>query len=234
MVSEVELGAAFAAGLISFLSPCVLPLVPTYITYLTGASAGEPHAPAVRRKVLLNALAFVLGFSLIFVAFGLTASALGQFLGLYSRLIRRVSGVLIIFMGLYMTGLFDLSWLERERRLAVPAFSAGPARSLLVGVTFSAGWTPCIGPILTAILAVAANGETATFGAWLLGLYALGLGLPFLVAALSLAVLTRLLQKVKPHLGRVRVASGVLLMAMGVMVYTNSFFALSGYVNWKF
>lgn len=238
-MDQVTFGLAFVAGLVSFISPCVVALVPTYLTYLAGTSFSDLESRTViqktRRRVLLNAIAFVTGFSIVFIAFGMTASVLGQALITYSPLLRRVSGVLIIGMGFYMMGVLHVPWFDRTRKMTVSSGGqAGPGRSLLLGATFSAGWTPCIGPILASILMVAGNSDTLQAGTLLLAVYSLGLAVPFLVAALFLNSMMRFLKKLGPHLGRIRVASGALLVVVGVMVYTNQFVRLSGLVNWSF
>lgn len=222
---------AFLAGLISFLSPCVLPLVPTYLTYLAGGAAevtgqtggdGAAVPPRLRRTVLVNAVMFIAGFSLIFIAFGATATALGQFLLLQSPAIRKVSAVIVIALGLSMTGLLPLPWLQRDMRVAAGG-SGGAVGSFLLGLSFAAGWTPCIGPILAAILALASQSATLGQGMSLLVVYSLGLAVPFLAAAIFLGRAVAWFRRLYKHMRTVQIVSGVLLVVIGVMLWTNTF-----------
>ena len=185
---NVTFVAALLAGMLSFLSPCVLPLVPPYLVYLTGTSlerlAGAETKPQVRRETIAAAILFVLGFSTVFVALGASASAIGGLLRIYAGPLSIVAGVGIIIMGLHFLGLTPIAWLMREKRLEM-AKPVGLWGAYLMGFAFALGWTPCIGPILAAILAVAASETTLAKGAGLLAVYSLGLGVPFLVAALA-------------------------------------------------
>lgn len=220
---------ALGAGLASFVSPCVLPLVPTYITYLTGVSLDEltSYKQINRALVLANALAFVFGFSVVFVFLGLSASLVGQFL-LRNRLIfRKLAGVVIILLGLHMTGVFRFLFLMQEKRFNIVPKRVGVLNSFLLGIAFSFGWTPCIGPILGTILMVAGMEARAAQGAWLLALYSLGLVIPFLIAALGIAWLLPYFRKIRRHMRAIEVASGVLLIAVGVMVYLDYFTRLA-------
>ncbi|WP_165859244.1 cytochrome c biogenesis CcdA family protein [Desulfofundulus salinus] len=230
---NVSLGAAFLAGLVSFLSPCVLPLIPTYMAYLTGVSVTELTAPGTARLrflLLTNALLFVAGFSLVFVALGLSASALGKLLLRHQNLLRQVSGLLIIFFGLHMAGLLRLNWLMREKRVHFVPQRAGWINSLVMGMAFSAGWVPCISPILASILLLAGQSESLIQGAYLLVTYALGLALPFLIAALGLGHMVQALRRHASLLPLVTRVGGWLMVGVGLLVLTNSFARLSGYV----
>jgi cytochrome c-type biogenesis protein len=230
---NVSLGTAFLAGLVSFLSPCVLPLIPTYLAYLAGVSVTELAAPGTARLRLLlltNALLFVAGFSLVFVALGLSASALGKLLLRHQNLLRQISGVLIIFFGLHMAGLLRLKWLMKEKRVHFIPQKAGWLNSLLMGMAFSAGWVPCIGPILASILLLAGQSESLTRGACLLASYSLGLALPFLIAALGVGHLVQALRRHASLLPLVARLGGWLLIGMGLLVLTNAFARLSSFV----
>lgn len=236
--SEVGFAFAFLAGLVSFVSPCVLPLVPTYVAYLAGESFGAVRSGEAglreRAAVMVNALAFVAGFSAVFIAFGLGASAVGQFLASNATAIRKVSGVVVVAMGLHLLGVLPLPWLDRERRLQAGGSGGGVINSWLIGVSFAAGWTPCIGPVLASILALASSARTMAAGAWLLAAYAAGLAVPFLVTAAALGRMRVWFTRLGPHLKRVEQASGALLVGIGIMLYTNTFLRLSGWFSWGF
>ncbi|MBO8141696.1 MAG: sulfite exporter TauE/SafE family protein [Firmicutes bacterium] len=233
---QITFPLAFGAGIVSFVSPCVLPLIPAYVTYLTGSSLEELESSGgrARSRLFLNGLFFVLGFSIVFVAMGMGASAVGRFLTEHLPLVRRLGGLAVIAFGLYMMGVWRALALDRERRFKVPVRSPGPLNSLLLGATFSAGWTPCIGPVLGSVLVLASTASTAVQGGLLLLAYAAGLAVPFLVLTVSLHRLWPWLRRLLPHAERIRVASGVLLVILGVMVYTNSFVLLNNYFSWGF
>jgi cytochrome c-type biogenesis protein len=222
---HVTIAAALAAGMLSFLSPCVLPLVPPYLVYLTGTSlerlADAEPVPRVKRETLTAALLFVLGFSTVFVALGASASAIGAVLRAYSGEFAILAGVVIIIMGLHFLGLTPIALLMREKRLEVPK-PAGLSGAYLMGLAFAFGWTPCIGPILAAILAVAASEETVAKGAGMLAVYSLGLGIPFIIAALAVEPFAAFLARFRAHLGLVEKAMGGLLVLTGVAFLTGS------------
>ena len=222
---NVPILAALAAGMLSFLSPCVLPLVPPYLVYLTGASlerfADAESAPRVRRETLAAAFLFVLGFSTVFVALGASASAIGAVLRAYSSELAVLAGIAIIVMGLHFLGLTPIAWLMREKRLAV-AKPVGLWGAYLMGLAFALGWTPCIGPILAAILAVAAAEATVLKGAGLLAVYSLGLGVPFVVAALAVEPFAAFLARFRAYLGVVEKVMGGLLVLTGIAFLTGA------------
>ena len=222
---NVPIFAALAAGTLSFLSPCVLPLVPPYLVYLTGTSLerfadAEPE-PRVLRETLGAALLFVLGFSTVFVALGASASAIGAELRAYSGELAVLAGIAIIAMGLHFLGLTPIAWLMREKRLAVPR-PVGLWGAYLMGLAFAFGWTPCIGPILAAILAVAAAETTVLKGAGLLAVYSVGLGVPFVAAALAVEPFAAFLARFRAHLGLVEKAMGGLLVLTGIAFLTGA------------
>jgi cytochrome c-type biogenesis protein len=233
--SHLSIGIAFVAGLASFLSPCVLPLVPIYLAQLVGPSVYQ--APSSRKEPLerlatfLHATTFVIGFTLAFVALGATASALGSFLRDHQVVIREIGGVLLILIGLHLTGLLKIPFLYYQKR-----FQYQPARpsyyaSLLIGIIFAIAWSPCIGPILGSILVLAASSATLRQGVFLLLAYSLGLGVPFLLLGLGLDQLSQLLKWLKPHLGKIEIATGVLMMVVGVMIFFNLLLYLNSYFN---
>jgi cytochrome c-type biogenesis protein len=222
---NVTIVAALLAGMLSFLSPCVLPLVPPYLVYLTGTSlerfADAEAEPRVRRDTIAAATLFVLGFSTVFVALGASASAIGGLLRIYAGPLSIVAGVGIIVMGLHFLGLTPIAWLMREKRLEM-AKPVGLWGAYLMGFAFALGWTPCIGPILAAILAVAASQATLTKGAGLLAVYSLGLGVPFLVAAFAVEPFAAFLARFRAHLGLVEKAMGGLLVLTGIAFLTGT------------
>lgn len=226
-MADVTYPVAVGAGLISFLSPCVLPLVPPYLCYLAGASLDELTASdkldnALAKRVLFASIAFVLGFTTVFVILGAAASVLGQLLRAHLNTLAIVAGVMIIIMGLHFLGVFKISALYKEARYQ-PARPAGTIGAYLMGVAFAFGWTPCIGPVLSAILAVAAVQGTVGEGALLLAAYSLGLGIPFIAAAFAVKPFLNWMQKFRRHIGTVEKAMGGLLVVTGIMFITGSF-----------
>lgn len=220
---DVPIWAAFAAGLLSFLSPCVLPLVPPYLCFMTGATLDDlSKGGASSRHTMLAALLFVLGFSTVFIALGAGASAIGQVLREHLTLLAQVAGVFIILMGLHFLGVFKLAALNREKRYHHQAKPAGLIGSYAIGLAFAFGWTPCIGPVLAAILAVAAAEDSVARGAGLLAVYSAGLGVPFLIAAFGVERFLGFFRRFRGHLGTVERVMGGLLVVTGVMFLTGS------------
>ncbi len=229
-MSDVSVPAAALAGLVSFLSPCVLPLVPGYLAYASGTSltpAAGPSAVPLGR-VVAGASAFVLGFTTVFVLLGASATAVGRFLTMQSGLFEKAAGALILLFGLHLLGVLRIPWLYREQRLR----PTGAPRSLLgsyaIGMAFAFGWTPCIGPILAAVLALAALRQTVWQGMGLLTVYSLGLGLPFLAAALAAGYLARFLARFPRFYPAVEITSGLLLIAIGALIFAGKLTWLSG------
>ena len=226
MLPDASLMAAFLAGLLSFVSPCVLPLVPSYVTYLTGLSlsqltnAGERHL--TRKTIILNALLFIAGFSGVFIAFGASASLLGQWLSDYQDLVRRVGGVLIVLFGLYLMGIVKLTVLMRERRFHFHSRPAGYAGSILIGAAFAAGWTPCVGPVLGTVLMYASTTETMMDGVTLLSYYSMGLGLPMLAVALAVDRFLVYFKQARAYLGTISTGSGMILVVFGIILMANA------------
>ncbi|HLH93377.1 MAG TPA: cytochrome c biogenesis protein CcdA [Xanthobacteraceae bacterium] len=224
MSSDVSIAAALLAGLLSFLSPCVLPLVPPYLVYLAGASLerfaeAEPE-PRVRRETILAALLFVAGFSTVFVALGASASVIGVLIRRYSAELAIAAGIIIIIMGLHFLGLTRIAPMMREKRWEM-AKPVGLWGAYVMGLAFAFGWTPCIGPILAAILAVAASKETVAKGAGLLAVYSAGLGIPFLIAAFAVEPFAAFLARFKRHVAKVERAMGMLMVLTGVAFLTG-------------
>jgi cytochrome c-type biogenesis protein len=226
---SLSLTVSFVAGLLSFLSPCVLPLIPSYITFITGLSLED--ATHARRLALTHSLLFVLGFTLIFLALGAGATMLGGLLGARRVWLARAGGVLIILFGLYLLGLFNIGVLARERRIHLADKPLGYLGTVFVGVAFGAGWTPCLGPILGSILTLTAS--TADFRKGMLHLfaYSLGLAVPFLAAAVGLQYFLTFFTKVRSKMIWVSRVAGVLLIAIGVLLVTNYFMILASYLQ---
>jgi cytochrome c-type biogenesis protein len=220
---------AFAAGLLSFLSPCVLPLVPSYVGFLTGMTL--PEVTGRRRVVLTHALLFVGGFSLVFILLGASATALGRALNYYQVWLQRIGGVLIILFGLLCLGVFNLRLLSQERRFHLERKPVGYLGSVLVGMAFAAGWTPCIGPVLGAILGLAATSTDVSRGMLLLAVYSAGLALPFLVAALAVDSFLDWFQRFRRYLPWVMRISGVMLIFVGILLLTGEFTRLAGWLQ---
>jgi len=228
---SVSYAAAALAGGISFLSPCVLPLVPPYLCFIAGTSledmTSEQPAPRVTARVMLAALLFVLGFTTVFVALGATASLFGQMVREHLTLLSQIAGVVIIIMGLHFLGVFRLAFLNREARYHHDQRPAGLVGAYVVGLAFAFGWTPCIGPVLATILSLAATEENVSQGALLLAIYSLGLGVPFLAAAAGTRAFLGFMQRFRRHLGLVEKIMGGLLVLAGIMFLTGTMTNLS-------
>lgn len=222
---NISFFGAFFAGLLSFLSPCVLPLIPSYITYITGLSFAdlqEEHpAHKVRQQTVIHSLMFIAGFTIVFVLLGASATFIGGFLQEHMALIRKVGGVLIIIFGIHVTGLVPIHALLGEKRVSIQRKPAGYLGSLLVGLAFAAGWTPCIGPILASILMVAATEDTVYHGIALLLTYSMGLAIPFFLSALAMHKFLVLFNRFKKHIRIFEIVTGLFLIVVGVMIFTN-------------
>ncbi|HDS17236.1 MAG TPA: cytochrome c biogenesis protein CcdA [Proteobacteria bacterium] len=233
--SNVSLLIAFTAGIFSFVSPCVLPLIPSYLTYITGISFDElvddNRSRAVRQRTILHSLFFILGFTLIFVSLGASATFVGSFFQTNQELIRRVGGVIVIFLGIHITGLVKLRLLEREKRFEFNDKPLGYLGSVLVGIAFAAGWTPCIGPILASILLYAGTSGNVAGGIFLLAAYSLGLGLPFLVSALAFNSFLAYFSRFNRYLRVVSLVSGIFLIVIGLLLVFDYLSIFSRYLN---
>ena len=221
-MSSVSIVAAFGAGLLSFLSPCVVPLVPVYLASLCGPEILEPKASRSRIPIFLHSLSFVAGFSIIFITLGAIAGLTGFAISLNVALLNRIAGSLLIAFGLFMLAVPKLAWLNYEKRLTPSLGNAtGYLRSLLIGAIFSLAWTPCVGPILGGILALALDSATAWSGASLLAIYSLGLGLPFLIIGIAFDYVIPLLRRIRRYSNLIYVIGGLLLITVGVLILTN-------------
>lgn len=229
---NISMIGAFVAGLLSFLSPCVLPLIPSYITYITGLSFSDLQAEhpshKVRQQTIIHSLLFIAGFTCVFVLLGASATFLGDFLQEHKTAIRRIGGVMIIIFGIHVSGLFDIGLLLGEKKLTLHRKPAGYLGSFVVGVVFAAGWTPCIGPILATILAVAA---TEGRGVWLLLAYSMGLAIPFFLASLALHQFLVFFKRFKRHIRLFEVVTGVFMVIVGILIFTNSLVMISRYTS---
>lgn len=220
----------FFEGMASFLSPCVLPLIPAYMTYLTGQSAEIMiKDPKAHKALIINSLAFIMGFSIIFILLGAVATKLGSYLLRNQYVIQKISAILIIIFGLFHAGFIPIKIFNYEKRLHVKPANQGFIPSMLIGMGFSIGWTPCIGPILTSVLILAANTQTLATGILLLATYALGLGLPFLVLAVGIRYLWKYLKVMNRYMGIIKRVSGIILIIVGLMIYFNLFAFLAYY-----
>lgn len=232
---HISVLAAFSAGLLSFVSPCVLPLVPSYISYITGLSVEQLTDVSERAKfkkaIVLNSLLFIAGFSAVFIAFGASASLLGQVLVTYQDSIRRIGGVLIVIFGLYLLGVLNLNFLKMEHRYQFRNRPAGYLGSFFIGVAFAAGWTPCVGPVLGSILLYAGTTDSLVDGVVLLTSYSLGLGLPLFLTALGVDRFLAYFKEVRAYLWGVSTVSGVLLVVVGVMIYANSLTMVTSFLE---
>lgn len=219
---------ALTAGIISFLSPCVLPIVPPYLAYMSGVTIGEmQQAGAARRKATISALFFVLGLSTVFLFLGFTASAFGVFFLKNQELFAKISGLLVIVFGLHFLGIFRIPLLDREARMDTGDSGGSVFGAYLLGLAFAFGWTPCIGPQLGAILSLAASEASVARGTLLLGVYAAGLGIPFLLAAMFLSRSMHLMNCLKRHMQMIERAMGVLLILVGIALVTGAFTSFS-------
>jgi cytochrome c-type biogenesis protein len=232
---EVTLLAAFAAGILSFISPCVLPLIPGYISFISGLTLeemqGQDAGRASRRHVLIASLAFVLGFTVIFVAAGASATAIGKFLRLYAPIINKVAGALLIVLGLHMMGVFRIRLLENEKRIHAQRKPAGPIGAFFVGIAFAFGWTPCIGPILGGILTIAASKESVGEGVQLLAMYSLGLGVPFLLTSVAINQFFAATRRIRPYYHAIELVSGALLIGVGLLIFFDQFTLIVRYLE---
>jgi cytochrome c-type biogenesis protein len=226
-VTEVGILIALSAGVLSFLSPCVLPLVPSYVAFITGMSLDDLEEGIERSRVFRTALLFTLGFSIVFMILGASASFLGQFLKSYELWVARVGGVILIVLGLHLVGLFRITPLLRERRVHLTGTPLGAMGAVGVGMAFGAGWTPCIGPVLGGILTYATVQDTFWSGVGLLGVYSAGLAIPFLLSAVALDRFLSAFKRIRRFLPAIQIASGVLLVLLGVLLVTGAFTLLT-------
>ncbi len=225
--------AAFVAGLISFLSPCVLPLVPGYVSLISGAGVEELKTQDSRlfRRVMLQSVMFILGFSVVFITLGALSTSVGQLLARYKSTLAQVAGVVIILFGLHLTGIFRINALYADKRLHGVKGGASPWGAFVIGFAFAFGWTPCVGPILAVILTFAAEQDTVLKGVFLLAIYSLGLAVPFLLTSLGIERFLMFYRRFQKHMHVLEVASGALLIALGVLLVIGRFSIISGYLS---
>ena len=225
--------AAFLAGLISFLSPCVLPLVPGYLSMISGAGVEELKSPQghLMRRVMVNSIGFILGFSVVFVVLGAAATEIGQLLGVYKHTLARVAGVVIIIFGLHLTGIFKIKALYTDARLHSVKGNSTPIGAFVIGFAFAFGWTPCLGPILSAILTIAGEQDTVGKGILLLAVYSLGLAMPFLLTSLLMERFLKFYSRFRSHMHAIEVASGVLMIGLGVLLLLGRFTLISSWLS---
>ncbi len=221
------------AGLLSFLSPCVLPLVPGYVSLISGASADELRSAdsKLSRTVLVNSVMFILGFSVVFIALGAVATGIGQFMNIYRRQLMQVAGVVIIIFGLHLIGVFQIKALLSDKRLHEVKGSGTAIGAFLIGFAFAFGWTPCIGPILAGVLTIAGSQDTVVKGVLLLAVYSAGLAVPFLLTSLGVERFLAFYARFRRHLHTVEVVSGVFLVIVGALILTRHFTILSSYLS---
>ncbi len=232
-MNEVSVLVVFTAGIFSFLSPCVLPLIPSYLSFLSGVSLEEMRSDTIqgniRRRVVLNSLFFIFGFSIVFISLGASASYLGSLFVGYRTFIRTLGGILITIVGLYLIGVFKVPFLERYLQFNLKGKPTGYFGSVLVGITFALAWTPCVGPILGAVLTLAGTSAEVDRGMLLLATYAAGLGLPFFLSALAMNSFFQFSQSFRRYIRAVHVTAGVLLLIVGVLILTDYLTILNAY-----
>ena len=222
---------ALAGGLLSFLSPCVLPVVPPYLAYMSGISMSEMTGPTeARRRVILPAIFFVLGLSTIFLLLGFAASAFGIFILSNQEIFNRIAGAIVIIFGLHFIGVFRIPFLMREARLDAGDQGGSALGAFVLGLAFAAGWTPCNGPILSGILTMAAREADVGRGLYLMAVYSIGLGLPFLLSAIFISQSIGVMKRIRPHMRKIEIAMGGLLIVVGVLLFTSSFSMVSGWM----
>ena len=225
--------AAFLAGLVSFLSPCVLPLVPGYVSLISGVGVEQlkTQESQLLRKVMLNSVAFILGFSVVFITLGAVASEVSQMLARYRSTLAQVAGVVIILFGLHLTGVFKIKALYTDARLHSVKGGSTAWGAFVIGFAFAFGWTPCVGPVLTVILTFAAAQDSITKGVMLLAIYSMGLAVPFLLTALGVERFLKFYSRFRAHMHAIEVASGALLIALGVLLVIGRFTIISNYLS---
>lgn len=234
-IENVSIFIALSAGFISFLSPCILPLIPSYMAFITGISleelSHEKNLKRVRKIVIINSLLFILGFSIIFIALGASATFIGKFLSRNIRWFEIVGGCVVILLGLHFIGIFRLKFLNREKKIHLKDKPLGFIGTVLVGMAFGAGWTPCVGPILGAILTMAATTQNIFKGMVLLAFYSVGLGLPFLISGLIIHKFFEYFKAVRKYFKVITAVGGILLIILGVLLITGYFSSISSYLS---
>lgn len=232
---EISFSIAFMAGFLSFVSPCVLPLVPGYVSYITGLSVEELADPSksgnIRWITLKNSLLFILGFSIVFISFGASATLVGNIFLTHQEIIRKIGGVLIIVFGLYLIGALKIPWLMTTKKYQFKNRPAGAVGTILIGVAFAAAWTPCVGPILGAILLYASTADSMLNGIQLLSVYSIGLAVPLLVSALGFNAFLSSIKRLQKYMWVVSLVSGILLIFIGILIFTDSFRIMNAWLT---
>ncbi|MFV8828891.1 cytochrome c biogenesis CcdA family protein [Alkalihalobacterium sp. APHAB7] len=221
---------AFSAGMLSFFSPCVFPLIPAYIATLTGSSISDNKVNAMKRTVMVRSVSFILGFSIVFILLGASASFMGQLFFENRNLVEKMSGFLIIVFGLQMAGLLKLKFLMREKRVQVNTTRRGMGNSFIIGMAFAFGWTPCVGIVLSSILLLAASVETMGSGMLMLAVYSLGLGIPFFILSILLTYSLKVIKNVNKWLPKLSIFNGWVLIGLGLLLFTGQFQKLSAWL----
>lgn len=238
MIETLSIGfilASFIAGILTFLAPCTLPLVPAYLGFISGVSTEDLEDPekakGARRKIFLNGFFFIMGFSLVFILFGTLAGVIGQGLVPYRIWLTRIGGILVILFGLFMLGVFNLSFLQVDKRIKMPKWLkvGKPTTSITIGAAFAFGWTPCVGPILGSILLLSSTSGSALQGAIMLSVFSFGLAIPFLLVALGYSHATKYINQISKYLKWVSIVGGVFLVLLGILLLTNNFSLLIQY-----
>ncbi|HYE12396.1 MAG TPA: cytochrome c biogenesis protein CcdA [Patescibacteria group bacterium] len=230
-MKDISIVLAFSAGLLSFLSPCVLPLVPAYVSYLTGAAIQDLSQGKAKLYTLYKAIGFTLGFSIIFIIMGLSITTLGKYFDKYQDYIRIIGGILVIVFGLHITGLVKIKYFYYEKRLTEPGKLGSGASSILLGMAFATGWTPCIGPILASILIYAGSMSTIYKGVLLLIAYSIGLALPFIFTALAIESFSKYFRRISKYMPIISAISGFLVIGVGLIILFDKFLRFSSYFN---
>jgi len=230
-LKDISIVLAFSAGLLSFLSPCVLPLVPAYVSYLTGAAIQDLSQGKAKLYTLYKAIGFTLGFSIIFIIMGLSITTLGKYFDKYQDYIRIIGGILVIVFGLHITGLVKIKYFYYEKRLTEPGKLGSGASSILLGMAFATGWTPCIGPILASILIYAGSMSTIYKGVLLLIAYSIGLALPFIFTALAIESFSKYFRRISKYMPIISAISGFLVIGVGLIILFDKFLRFSSYFN---
>ena len=233
-MDQISIGIAFIAGIISFLSPCVLPLVPGYISFLSGLSLEELKQGSDRKKILkkagLTSIFFVIGFSIVFISLGASASFIGKFLVIHAKILAKIAGVAIIILGLHLLGLIKINVLNINKGMRFGKLSPGLLSAFIIGLAFAFGWTPCIGPILAGILTLAATQGTIARGMMLLGAYSLGLGIPFIITGFSVGVFASFFERYKRFIRFGEIFAGILLIGVGLLIFFGNLSVLLKFI----
>lgn len=228
---DISIGFAFAAGILSFFSPCVFPLLPAYITHLTGGTIHQKKLRVNKKLLLLKSLGFIAGFSLIFIIMGASASYLGQFFSEYRPLFEQLAGILIVIFGLQMLGLLQFKFLMMEKKISTPHEGKKMFGSILLGMAFASGWSPCVGLALSSILLLAGSSDTLNHGIMLLSVYSLGLAVPFLMISLVISHSLKVMKVINKQLKKLSIVNGVIMLMLGFLVFTGKMQVISGWLS---